>query len=151
VHFHIRLDAAGQDATNLEAFLRSLPFPKTITVGEPARNQDYRKALFPKRKADPLESLCAARFALVEKPAATPDTAAVYYPLREIVHRLQGQVRQSTRLTNQLHNLLARVFPELALHAADLKAPGSCNCSGSIRRRHAWRGHTVPRWPPSLF
>ena len=35
------------------------------------------------------------------------------------MHRLQGQVRQSTRLTNQLHNLLARVFPELALLAAD--------------------------------
>jgi transposase len=122
VHFHIRLDAAGQYATNLEAFLRSLPFPKSITVGEPARNQAYRKALFPKRKADPVESLCAARFALVEKPPATPDTAAAYYPLREIVHRLQGQVRQSTRLTNQLHNLLARVFPELALHTADLKA-----------------------------
>ena len=122
VHFHIRLDAAGQYATNLELFLRSLPFPKTLTVGEPARNQNYRQALFPKRKADPVESLCAARFALVEKPPATPDTSAVYYHLREIVQRLQGQVRQSTRLTNQLHNLLARVFPELAVLAADLKA-----------------------------
>lgn len=122
VHFHIRLDAAGQYATNLETFLRRLPFPKTLTVGEPARNQDYRKALFPKRKADPVESLCAARFALLEKPLATADTASAYYPLREVVHRLQGQVRQSTRLTNQLHNLLARVFPELAFHAADLKA-----------------------------
>src|SRR5436190_8157835 len=37
VHFHIRIDVAGQYASNLEAFLRSLPFPKTITVGEPAR------------------------------------------------------------------------------------------------------------------
>jgi transposase len=122
VYFHIRLDAAGQYATNLETFLRALPFPKTLTVGEPARNQDYRKALFPKRKADPVESLCAARFALVEKPPATADTSAAFYRLREIVQRLQGQVRQSTRLTNQLHNLLARVFPELALLAADLKA-----------------------------
>lgn len=122
VHFHIRLDAAGQYATNLETFLRSLPFAKTLTVGEPARNQDYRKALFPKRKADPVESLCAARFALLEQPAATADTASVYYSLREIVHRLQGQIRQSTRLNNQVHNLLARVFPELALLAADLKA-----------------------------
>jgi transposase len=122
VHFHIRLDAAGQYATNLETFLRSLPFAKTLTIGEPARNQDYRKALFPKRKADPVESLCAARFALVEKPPASADTASTYYPLREVVHRLQGQVRQSTRLNNQLHNLLARVFPELAFHAADLKA-----------------------------
>jgi hypothetical protein len=39
VHFHIRIDAAGQYATNLETFLRGLPFPTTITIGEPARNQ----------------------------------------------------------------------------------------------------------------
>ena len=122
VHFHIRLDAAGQYATNLETFLRNVPFAKTITVGEPARNQDYRKALFPKRKADPVESLCAARFALLERPPARADVASAYYVLREIVHRLQGQIRQSTRLNNQLHNLLARVFPELALLASDLKA-----------------------------
>ena len=38
VHFHMRLDAAGQYACNLAAFLRGLPFTKTITVGEPARN-----------------------------------------------------------------------------------------------------------------
>jgi transposase len=122
VHFHIRLDAAGQYATNLETFLWSLPFPKTISVGEPARNQNYRKALFPKRKADPVESLCAARFALVEQPPATSQTPAAMYRLREMVQRLDGQTRHSTRLTNQLHNLLARVFPELALVAADLQA-----------------------------
>jgi transposase len=122
VHFHIRLDAAGQYAANLEAFLRTLPFPKTITVGEPARNHNYRKALFPKRKADPVESLCAARYALVEKPKATPGMSAAHAELREIVQRLEGQSRQSTRLTNQLHNLLARVFPELALVVADLQA-----------------------------
>lgn len=121
-HFHIRIDAAGQYATNLETFLRELPFTKTITVGEPARNQNYRKALFPKRKADPVESLCAARFALVEKPKATTTTPPPFYHLREIVQRLEGQGRQSTRLTNQLHNLLARVFPELGLVVADLQA-----------------------------
>ena len=122
VHFHMRIDAAGQYATNLEAFLHALPFSKTITVGEPARNQNYRKALFPKRKADPIESLCAARFALVEKPKPSPATAAPFHQLREIVHRLEGQCRQSTRLTNQLHNLLARVFPELGLIVADIQA-----------------------------
>ena len=42
VHFHVRLDAAGQYATNLEAFLRQLPFPITLSVGEPARNHNYR-------------------------------------------------------------------------------------------------------------
>jgi transposase len=122
VHFHIRIDAAGQYATNLERFLRCLPFPTTITIGEPARNQNYRKALFPKRKADPVESFCAARFALVEKPTASPITEPAFHHLREIVQRLEGQGRQSTRLTNQLHNLLARVFPELGLLVADFQA-----------------------------
>ena len=122
VHFHIRLDAAGQYATNLEAFLRELPFPKTISLGEPARNANYRKALFPKRKADPVESYCAARFALVEQPRQTPCTPPPITALREIVARLEGQTRCSTRLTNQLHNLLARVFPELAPLVPDLHA-----------------------------
>jgi transposase len=121
VHFHIRLDAAGQYAANLEAFLRALPFPKTITVGEPARNDHYRKAISPKRKADPVESYCAARFALVERPRETPATPEPFRALREIVQRLEGQTRQSTRLTNQLHNLLARVFPELATFVTDLQ------------------------------
>jgi transposase len=122
VHFHIRLDAAGQYAMNLELFLRNLPFSKTITIGEPARNNNYRKALFPKRKADPVESYCAARFALVEQPSETPATPPCIYQLREVVQRLEGQVRQSTRLTNQLHNLLARVFPELASLITDLQS-----------------------------
>jgi transposase len=121
VHFHIRLDAAGQYAANLEAFLRAVPFAKTITVGEPARNDHYRKAISPKRKADPVESYCAARFALVERPRETPATPEPFRDLREIVQRLEGQTRQSTRLTNQLHNLLARVFPELATFVADLQ------------------------------
>jgi transposase len=121
-HFHIRLDVAGQYATNLETVLRSLPYPKTLSVGEPARNARYRQALFPKQKADPVESFCAARFALLEKPKASLETPEAYYQLRELVQRLEGQVRQSTRLNNQLHNLLARVFPELALVAPDLQA-----------------------------
>lgn len=111
VHFHVRLDAAGQYATNLERFLlRSLPFAQTISIGEPARNQHYREAFYPKRQADAVDSQCAARFALNEHPAATPEIPAALYPLRETVSRLEAQTRQSTRLTNQLHNLLARVF-----------------------------------------
>jgi transposase len=120
--FHIRLDVAGQYAANLEAFLRNLPFAKSISLGEPARNQNYRKAISPKRKADPVESHCAARFALREHPkpsAAVPQDIAC---LREIVARLEGQTRLSTRLTNQLHNLLARVFPELAVLVPNLQA-----------------------------
>lgn len=120
-HFHIRLDVAGQYAANLEAFLRGLPLPKTISVGEPTRNARYRQALFPKCKADPAESFCAARFALLEKPKASPETPEASYHLRELVQRLEGQVRQSTRACNQLHNQLARVFPELALVVTDLQ------------------------------
>jgi hypothetical protein len=36
--------------------------------------------------------------------------------------RLDAQTRQVTRLTNQLHHLLARAFPELALLTKDLAA-----------------------------
>ena len=33
IHFHIRVDAASQYATNLLAFLHRFPWPKTISVG----------------------------------------------------------------------------------------------------------------------
>jgi transposase len=122
VHFHIRIDAAGQYAANLEAFLRRLPYAKTLSVGEPARNRKYREAIYPKRKADPVDSLAMARFALNEHPPATPELPPALQALREIASRLESQTRQSTRLTNQLHNLLARVFPELALVAKNLQA-----------------------------
>ena len=39
VHFYIHLDTAGQYANNLERFLRSLPFDKTVSIGEPKRNK----------------------------------------------------------------------------------------------------------------
>ena len=65
-HFHIRIDAAGQYAANLEAFLRRLPYATTLSIGEPGRNRKYREAVCPKRKADPVESLAMARFALMK-------------------------------------------------------------------------------------
>lgn len=122
VHFAMRLDAAGQYAVNLERFLRSLPFSQTISIGEPKRNRDYCKVHFPKRKADAVESQACARFALVEKPPVSADTPAPIRQLQELTGALQGQVKQRTRLVNQLHNRLARVFPELATLAPDLSA-----------------------------
>ena len=113
-HFHVRIDAAGQYATNLECFLRHLDLPMTISVGEPKRNKDYHKAIFPKRKADATESHAMARFGLVEQPSETPNVPDEFYVLREVAARLQGQAKDSTRAINRLHNLLARVFPELA-------------------------------------
>jgi transposase len=121
-HFHVRIDAAGQYAANLEHFLRALPLPVTISIGEPKRNKDYQKAHFPKRTTDDTESQAMARFAVVEQPPATPAVPAPLTLLREIAARLQAQVKQTTQAVNRLHNLLARVFPELATLAEDFSA-----------------------------
>jgi transposase len=122
VHFNMRIDAAGQYAANLERFLRALPWEKTLSVGQPKQNRDYCKVHFPKRKADPVEALACARFAIVERPAPTPETPPAFDQLREIAGALESQAQQTTRLVNQLHNRLARVFPELALHVSSLRA-----------------------------
>lgn len=121
--FHVRMDAAGQYATNLEVFLRSLPLPLEISVGEPARNAAYRKAHFPKSKTDNIDSHAQARYAVVERPAATLATPPEFLALREVVGQLEAQSKQTTRLVNQLHNLLGRVFPELATLVSEVRAP----------------------------
>jgi transposase len=118
--FHVRIDAAGQYAANLERFLRGLALPMTISIGEPKRNKDYQKAHFPKRTTDDTESQAMARFAVVELPEATPSLPPQMVLLREVAGRLQAQVKQTTQTVNRLHNLMARVFPELATLTNDL-------------------------------
>ncbi len=120
--FHIRLDAAGQYAANLETFLHKLPFEKTLSIGDPVRNKNYRVAHFPKRKSDAVESHCVARFAVIEQPKTTSEYPAELLALRETASRLEAQTREVTRHVNQLHNLLARVFPELATLTSSLAA-----------------------------
>ena len=122
VHFQVRIDAAGQYAANLERFLRGLDLPMTLSIGEPKRNKDYQKAHFPKRTSDDTESQAMARFAVVEQPAASPPPVPQLALLREVAGRLQAQVKQTTQARNRLHNLLARVFPELATLANDVAA-----------------------------
>jgi transposase len=119
-HFYVRIDAAGQYAVNLEQFLRGLSLPMTISIGEPKRNKDYQKAHFPKRTTDDTESQAMARFAVVEQPPPTPASSQPMVLLREVAGRLQAQVKQTTRAINRLHNLLARVFPELATLTEDI-------------------------------
>ena len=118
----MRLDAAGQYAANREHFLRTLPLPLTLSVGEPKRNKDYQKAHFPQRTTDDTESQAMARFAVVELPGATAAISPALTLLREVAGRLQAKVKQSTQAINRLHNLLARVFPELANLTDDLSA-----------------------------
>lgn len=122
VRFLVRLDAAGQYAANLQTFLQRLPLDIELSVGDPQRNQHYRKTHFPKRKADATESYCAARFALLERPRPVRPVPPEIEELREIAGRLESQTRQVTRVVNQLHNLLARVFPELAMVTGNLAA-----------------------------
>ncbi len=131
--FHVRIDAAGQYATNLKHFLRGLKLPMTLSIGEPKRNKDYQKAHFPKRTTDDTESQAMARFAIVEQPDATPASSPEMDLLREVAGRLQAQVKQTTQAVNRLHNLLARTFPELATLTDDIAV--------------GWALHLLGRYP----
>lgn len=127
VQWRMHLDAAGQYSANLQQYLRTLPGDVSISVGEPKRNKDYRNAISPKRKADPVESYACARFAMLERPQPTPVVPAAFRELREVLSAMQSQTRQTTRLLNQLHNRLSRAFPELALEVKKLSARGVLN------------------------
>src|SRR5271154_4038994 len=63
-----------------------------------------------------------ARFAVVELPQDTLSLPPQMALLREVAGRLQAQVKQTTQAINRLHNLLARVFPELATLTEDIGA-----------------------------
>lgn len=110
---HVHIDAAGQYAANLEGFLRTLD-QVSVSVGEPKRNKDYHAAVSPKRKTDATEGAAMARFAVAELPPETAGLPTEFLALREVTARLKVKVRDVTRSVNRLHNLLARVFPELA-------------------------------------
>ena len=123
VHFHIRLDMAGLYADNLVAFLQRFTCDNatvTLSCGDTQRNKNYRTAVFGRQKSDPIEARACARFALTERPAATPLPTPAHQRLRQVAGRLQALVRQRTRLVNQLHQLLARAFPELAMLVKDI-------------------------------
>ena len=133
VHFRCRLDLAGRYADNLIAFLHSLASCQadhaalanasfTISCGDPRRNKNYRAAIFGAKKSDPVEAQACARYALTEHPQATTRLSAKQHLLGQIASRLESQARQNTRVVNQLHNLLARTFPELALLVYDVAA-----------------------------
>jgi transposase len=130
--FSIRLDVAGQYADNLLYFLHRLAdrsVPNTgplagrdirISCGDPQRNKNYRAALFGAKKSDAVEARACARYAISERPAATAVLSAELRLLRQVASRLQVAARQRTRLINQLHQLLALAFPELALLIKDI-------------------------------
>jgi transposase len=126
----IRIDAAGHYAANLEAFLRKLPLQLQISLGQPKQNKDYQQVHFPKRKSDDTDSQAVARFAVVEAPPPTAGCSPEILALREVTSWLQSQGIDCTRAINQLHNLLARVFPELATIVKTLAGTGILHLLG---------------------
>jgi transposase len=64
-----------------------------------------------------------ARFAVVEGPAAIATVPEEMRILAEVAGRLQAQTKQATQAVNRLHNLLARVFPELATCVPNIASP----------------------------
>jgi len=94
----------------------------TISCGDPQRNKNYRAAIYGAKKSDPVEAQACARFALTENPKAMTPLSAEQRMLCQIASRLESQARQNTRVVNQLHNLLARTFPELTLLINDIGA-----------------------------
>src|SRR5262245_2384278 len=121
--FTVRLDAAGPYADNLLHFLRQRGGPSapagaalanrdsTLSCGDPRRNKDDRAALFGARTSDAVEARACARYALSERPAASPVPPPGLRALRQVATRWQATVRQRTRLVNQPHQLLALAFP----------------------------------------
>lgn len=119
----VRLDMAGQYGANLERFVRRLPVPISFSVGDPVRNEGYRVAHAPKRKSDPAESLAVARFAALERPRPADEVTPQMAELRELAARLLAVSRRQTRHANQLHDVLARIFPELPPRIGNLRKP----------------------------
>jgi transposase len=121
VVLYVRLDVAGRYADNLLHWLHGLDIPNlTISVGKPAANKAYREAHFDKRKADQVESLACARFAIVERPNATPRVPRSFEALRGAMAALESIATNKTRMVNQLHALLVVAFPELAVYVSDI-------------------------------
>src|SRR5262245_40255673 len=123
VHFHVRLDAAGLYADNLLAWLGGLDLDGagfTVSCGDTQRNKNYRVAVSGHQKSDPVEARSCARYALCERPRPGVVVPPELVPLRQVAARLQAVVRQRTRLVHQLHQLLARTFPELAVLVKDI-------------------------------
>jgi transposase len=129
----VRIDAAGQYARNLETFLRNEPLGLVVSVGEPQRNRNYRMAHSPNKKSDQAEAEAMARYAVVERPAASIAMPPQFALMQQLASRLQGLSKDLTRVINRFHGVMANVFPELAIVQANLSV--------------AWVLELLSKWP----
>ncbi len=116
-----RVDAAGQYAANIVKWLHSQG-DLDVSIGEPKRNKDYRASVAPNGKSDVIESRALARYAVKEQPASQLTLPDEMQTLRELGQAAETESKHLTRCINQLHNLLSRVFPELATEINDISA-----------------------------
>jgi transposase len=123
IQYYVRVDVAGAYADNLLAWLHELNIDNaafSISCGDPQRNKNYRLGIYGQKKSDPIEARACAHFAVRQRPKPMPPISAERQRLRQVALRLQALVKQRTRLVNQLHQLLARAYPELAMQVKDI-------------------------------
>jgi transposase len=118
--FRCVIDDASVYGRNLQSFLKTLPHNLVITIANPLLNRHYKKAFLKDNKSDDLDAQYVARFAISERPApsALPDSTSAV--LKTLCSRLRSQRRQTRRISNQIHQLLAMTFPEFALLFKDI-------------------------------
>ena len=112
--FRCVIDDASVYGRNLRTFLQTLPHKVVITAANPLLNRYYKKAFLKDNKNDELDAQFVARFAVSERPAASPPIDPDIELLKTLCSRLASQKRQTLRISNQMHQLLATCFPEFA-------------------------------------
>ena len=110
--FRINMDMANVYGQNLQAFLQQQSFRMVITELNPLTNRRYKEVFLQDNRSDAIDAAAAARFAIVEKPKASPHLDPFHQRLLAVVSRYESQTRSTTRLVCQLHQALSRAWPE---------------------------------------
>ena len=120
--FRIGMDMANVYGQNLQAFLQQQSFRMVITELNPLTNRRYKEVFLQDNKSDAIDAAAAARFAIVEKPKASPHLDPFHQRLLAVVSRYESQTRSTTRLVCQLHQALSRAWPEFPSLFQDLRS-----------------------------
>ena len=120
--FRCVLDDANVYGRNIKAFLEKLPYPLVVSSVNPLTNKRYKQVFLQDNKNDALDAYSVARFAVAEKPQPAPKSDEVSDLLKVLVSRLDSQTQHTTRLINQLHQVLSLAFPEFVTCFPKLKA-----------------------------
>jgi transposase len=118
-----RVDEAGQYGSNLINWIHSQSdLGIEVSTGDTNQNKHYRATISANNKSDISESRALARFTVKEDPAPRAPFPPRIIELQELCRAIEAEARHLTRAKNQLHNLLARTFPELANLVSDISS-----------------------------